>query len=149
MADVKGLQALLKNMNNFSAKVQTSISRKSVGKGAAIIRKKAKENALRIDDPKTGRKIADNVAQRYRSSYYKKTGDIMISVGVLYNKGRIPKDNPDTGVGGDTPHWHLVELGTPVAKAEPFLRPAAASSVSQVLDAVTQAYTTNINKELR
>src|SRR5690606_24043644 len=98
--------------------------------------KKAKENALRVDDPETGRRIADNIGQRFRSRYFRQTGDTMVSVGVRTNRGRIPKGNPDEGRRGNTPHWHLVELGTERAKAQPFLRPAASESVSEIFNTV-------------
>jgi len=133
---VEGLDAVLRKLKDLPIKVRRSAVRKAAGKGAAIIRKKAKENALRVDDPGTGRRIADNIGQRLRSRYFRQTGDTMISVGVLTNKGRIPKGNPDEGPKGNTPHWHLVELGTEKAKAQPFLRPAAESSVSEVFDTV-------------
>lgn len=133
---VEGLDKVLANLKALPLKVRRSAARKATGKGAAIIRKKAKENALRVDDPETGRRIADNIGQRFRSRYFKQTGDTMVSVGVLTNRGRIPRGNPDEGKGGNTPHWHLVELGTERAPAQPFLRPAAESSVSEVYNAV-------------
>jgi len=133
---VEGLDKVLANLKALPIKVRRSAARKATGKGAAIIKKKAKQNALRVDDPETGRRIADNIGQRFRSRYFKQTGDTMVSVGVLTNRGRIPRGNPDEGKGGNTPHWHLVELGTERAPAQPFLRPAAESSVSEVYNAV-------------
>jgi len=134
--EVQGLDQVLRNLKELPLKVRRSAVRKPTGKGAAIIRKKAKQNALRVDDPETGRRIADNIGQRFRSRYFRQTGDTMVSVGVLTTKGRIPRGNPDEGRGGNTPHWHLVELGTERASAQPFLRPAAESSVSEVFNTV-------------
>ena len=91
---------------------------------------------MRLDDPDTGRRIADNVGQRFRSKYFRQTGDSMVSIGVLTKKGRIPRGNPDEGRKGNTPHWHLIELGREGAAAQPFLRPAASSSVSEVYGAI-------------
>lgn len=133
---VIGLDQVLRNLKELPLKVRRSAARKATGKGAAIIRKRAKANALQVDDPQTGRRIADNIGQRFRSRYFKQTGDTMVSVGVLTSRGRIPRGNPDEGRGGNTPHWHLVELGTERARAQPFLRPAAAASVSEVFNAV-------------
>lgn len=133
---VEGLDKVLANLKALPLRVRRSAARKATGKGAAIIRKRAKENALRVDDPETGRRISDNIGQRFRGRYFRRTGDTMVSVGVLTNRGRIPKGNPDEGRKGSTPHWHLVELGTERARAQPYLRPAAASSVAEVFDAV-------------
>lgn len=133
---VDGLSQVLRALKELPLKVRRSAVRKATGKGAAIIRKKAKQNALRLDDAETGRRIADNIGQRFRSRYFRQTGDTMVSVGVLTNRGRIPRGNPDEGKGGNTPHWHLLEMGTERAHAQPFLRPAAASSVSEVYNAV-------------
>ena len=63
----------------------------------------------------------------------KRTGDMMISVGVGTDKGRIPRGNPDTGAKGNTPHWHLLELGTQDMRAQPFLRPAAEQMAEQAI----------------
>jgi len=133
---VIGLDQVLRNLKELPLKVRRSAARKAVGKGASIVRKRAKQNALQVDDPQTGRRIADNIGQRFRSRYFRQTGDTMVSVGVLTNRGRIPRGNPDEGRGGNTPHWHLVELGTERAPAQPFLRPAAESSASEVFNAV-------------
>ena len=133
---VEGLDQVLRNLKELPFKVRRTAARKATGKGAAVIRRKAKKNALRVDDPETGRRIADNITQRFRSGYFRQTGDTMISVGVATKKGRIPRGNPDEGKKGNTPHWHLVELGTENAKPEPYLRPAASESVSEVFNTV-------------
>lgn len=143
-----GLAETLSNLKTLPLKVRRSAARKATGKGAAIIRKKAKEIVKQSDDPETGRRIADNIGQRFRSRYFRETGDTMVSVGVLSGKGRIPKGNPDTGPKGNTPHWHLLEQGTEHSKAQPFLRPAASSSVSEVFNAVASALAVEVNKEV-
>ena len=135
---VQGLDQVLRNLKELPVKIRRSAARKATGKGASVIRKKAKQNALKVDDADTGRMIADNIGQRFRSKYFRQTGDTMVSVGVLTKKGRIPRGNPDEGKKGNTPHWHLVEEGTEEAKAQPFLRPAASESVSEVYNTVAQ-----------
>lgn len=148
MAEMKGIDKVIEVLNELPRKARRSAARKATGKGAAIIRKKAKEGALRVDDPDTGRRIADNIGQRFRSRYYRQTGDTMISVGVLSTRGRIPKGNPDEGKRGDTKHWHLVELGTEKARAQPYLRPAASSSVTEVFHAIASEMERQIDIEV-
>lgn len=116
--------------DNFRKKAAQS----ALGSAAGVIKRDAKRRALALDDPETGRVIADNITQRVRSRYNKRTGDIMISVGVNTAHGRIPSGNPDTGKGGSTPHWHLVEEGTEKMAARPYLRPAMNENINKVLD---------------
>lgn len=150
MANIDGLDQALRNLKELPIKVRQRPLRRAVGKGAAVIRKAAKANALRVDDPDTGRRIADNIGQRVRSRISRQTGDVTVSVGVLSARGRIPKGNPDTGKRGNTPHWHLVETGVPSrnVKAQPFLRPAAAENTQQVFNAVASALGPEIDKEV-
>lgn len=137
MADVQfkieGAADLLKRLRALPKELQLKPGRSALGKAAAVVRKQAKINAEALDDADTGRKIAQNITQRWRGKYFKRTGDMMISVGVGTDKGRIPRGNPDTGAKGNTPHWHLLELGTQDMRAQPFLRPAAEQMAEQAI----------------
>lgn len=148
MADVKfnmsGIDGIVKKMRAIPVALRKKPARSALGKGATVLRKQAKTNAASSDDPETGRKIADNIVQRFRGRFYKRTGDLMISVGVGTEKGRIPEGNPDTGPKGNTPHWHLVEEGTELMPAQPFLRPAAEQAAEQVF----QTFCTELDKEM-
>lgn len=138
MADVQfkihGVDSLLARMRALPMELRKKPARSALGKAAKVIREQAQANALRVDDPETGRAIADNMTQRWRSKYHKRTGDLMISVGVGTEKGRIPKGNPDTGPKGNTPHWHLLEFGTEQMRAQPFLRPAGEQKAGEAVD---------------
>ena len=137
MADVQfkveGTADLFKRLRALPKELQLKPGRSALGKAAAVVSKQAKINAEALDDADTGRKIALNITQRWRGKYFKHTGDMMISVGVGMDKGRIPKGNPDTGAKGNTPHWHLLELGTQDMRAQPFLRPAAEKMAEQAI----------------
>ena len=102
-----------------------------------------------MNDPDTGRTIADNIVQRFRSKHHKRTGDLMISVGVATEKGRIPKGNPDTGPKGNTPHWHLLELGTENMPAQPFLAPAARQQAEAAMHQFTASLDKGIDRILK
>jgi|SRR5690625_3283747 len=147
-SSMDGLDNVLRNLKDLPIKVRRNAVRRATGKGASIIRRKARQNALLVDDPDTGRRIADNIGQRFRSKYFRQTGDTMISIGVLTTRGRIPRGNPDSGRRGNTPHWHLVELGTERAKAQPFLRPAAQSSGAEVLNAIAKELDLRVSLEV-
>lgn len=118
--ELKGLDELRKSLKRLPAKMQKKGLKSALGKAARVIRNAAKQNALRVDDPDTGRRIADNIVQRVRGRHTRRTGDLMVSVGVATERGRIPKGNPDDGAKGNTPHWHLIELGTEKMQAQPF-----------------------------
>lgn len=139
-----GFEEARKKLALTPIKVRTKGSRRALGRAAAVIRKAARQNALAVDDPDTGRRIAQNVGQRIRSAYSRRAGDAMVSVGVLTARGPIPKGNPDEGSKGNTPHWHLIELGTERAMAQPFLRPAMESNIGAVID----KFAAELDKEL-
>jgi len=142
--DLKGFDSAIAKLRALPVQFRGKAGRSALGKAARLVTNAAKSNAERINDPDTGRKISDNVTQRVRSGYQKRTGDIMISVGVGTDRGPIPKGNPDTGPKGSTPHWHLVELGTEKMSAEPFLRSALESNLEQV----TATTAANLEREL-
>lgn len=129
-----GYDAVIEKMRALPVAMRGKPGRSALGKAATIVRKAAQANAAKVDDPVTGRKISQNIVQRFRSKYFKRTGDLMISVGVATPKGRIPKGNPDEGAKGPTPHWHLIELGTEFTRAQPFLQPALANNINPVLN---------------
>lgn len=145
---MQGADRVIERLKGLSRAVRGKAARRALGKSAALIRKKARENARRVDDPETGRTIARNIGQRVRSRHARRTGDQMVSVGVLTKRGPIPRGNPDEGAGGNTPHWHLVELGTERAKAQPYLRPAMTENVQAATDEFVKALGPEIDKEL-
>ena len=136
MFDVKleRVDALRPKMQKLNAAMNQKLVRQALSAGGRKIRDRARSIVSQHDDPKTGRQIAKNIVTRYRSKMSRQTGDVVVSVGVAYPKGRIPKGNPDDGV--QTPHWHLLEMGTEKMKAQPFLVPAAiqeSASLPQVI----------------
>lgn len=146
--DLKGYGNVIKKMRALPVALRGKPGRSALGSAARVVTKAAKENALRIDDPDTGRRIADNIVQRFRTKFFKRTGDLMVSVGVVTERGRIPKGNPDTGPKGNTPHWHLLELGTEQAKAQPFLRPALESSLESSMESVEAVFAQKLEQQI-
>lgn len=140
-----GYDALIKRMNQLPAKIRAKPGRRALGKAALAVKRQVVQNVRAIDDPLTGRQIRYNVAQRFRSRYFRSTGDLMISVGVLTNPGRIdPPSNPDRGARGPTPEWYLYELGTVKQPARPVVTPA----LSQAQNAAIAAFTREFQRAL-
>ncbi|MGR3969284.1 HK97-gp10 family putative phage morphogenesis protein [Shewanella sp. 1180_01] len=143
-----GLKEVKAKMNKVSQTVLDTGTRTALRKAAGIVKKTAQENSLNVDDPKTGRRIRDNVTLQFASRLFKSEGVIMYRVGIATNRGRIPTPNADEGARGNTPHWHLVEFGTEHAQAQPFMRPALANNINQVIGRFTVEFDKELDKAL-
>lgn len=143
-----GLKEVKAKMNKVSQTVFDTGTRNALQKAAGIVKKAAQENALNVDDPMTGRKIRDNITLQFASRLFQRNGVVMYRVGVATNRGRIPTPNADEGARGNTPHWHLVEFGTERAQAQPFMRPALANNINQVINSFTFEFDKELDKAL-
>lgn len=141
-----GIDTLLGKLDVISADMKRKGGRSALRRAATIIVNKAKANAGRIDDPTTGRSIADNIALRWNGRLFKRTGDLGFRIGVMY--GAVLKDHPDKEKNAPTPHWRLIEFGTEHMAAQPFMRPAAESSVNEVLVTFVVEYEKAIDRAL-
>ncbi|WPC72923.1 HK97-gp10 family putative phage morphogenesis protein [Vibrio porteresiae] len=146
---ILGFDDVAKKLMRLSVDVGDKAGRSALKKAAGIVAKAARDNAMLVDDPVTGRRIRDNIRLQFASKHYRETGDLMYRVGVSTKKGPIPKNNPDEGRGGNTPHWHLIEEGTEHAKAQPFLRPALSDNINPVLDRLRTELSKEIEKALK
>ncbi len=145
---ILGLKEVKAKMNKVSQTVLDTGTRAALRKAAGIVKKAAQQNALAVDDPKTGRRIRDNITLQFASRLFQRDGVIMYRVGVATNRGRIPTPNADEGARGNTPHWHLVEFGTERAQAQPFMRPALANNINQVINSFTFEFDKELDKAL-
>lgn len=133
-----GLDGLLGKLDEISDDLRRKGGRSALRRAGNIIVDRAKSNAKRMDDPETGRSIAENVAIRWNGRLFKTTGDLGFRVGVQY--GAKLSKHPDKGANSPTPHWRLLELGTEKMKAQPFLRPAADASIDAVVTTFISEY---------
>lgn len=145
---ILGLKEVKAKMNKVSQTVLDTGTRSALRKAAGLVKKAAQQNALAVDDPKTGRRIRDNITLQFASRLFQRNGVIMYRVGVATNRGRIPTPNADEGARGNTPHWHLVEFGTERAQAQPFMRPALANNINQVINSFTFEFDKELDKAL-
>lgn len=143
--DLKGLDQAIDLFKALPNSVRKKVVMPAARKAARVITNAAKRNAGDRDDPQTGRKIAQNIQQRFASKTYRATGDVMYRIGVATPKGRIPKGNPDEGAKGPTPHWHLLELGTEHMRADPFMLPAMADNVQTSASAFASEFQKRLN----
>ncbi|WAH52487.1 HK97 gp10 family phage protein [Pseudescherichia vulneris] len=142
-----GVEALLGKLSSVSDDLRRRGGRAALRRAGSVIVEKAKENARRIDDPHTGRSIADNVAMRWNGRLFKTTGNLGFRIGVLH--GAVLKKHPDLGENAPTPHWRLIEFGTENVRAQPFMRPAAESSVGKVVNVFATEYEKAIDRAIK
>ncbi|PNQ53600.1 hypothetical protein C1141_20415, partial [Vibrio agarivorans] len=108
---------------------------------AAEMRKAARKEAKRIDDPASARAIYRNVTsrkmpQRKRQRWY--PGAVVgMSVGV--------RSDP-SAPGGYTWYWPFVELGTRKQRAQSFMRTAARKTYGDATRAIAEKLMQEINK---
>lgn len=154
--DLKEAQALTEMLHQLDQDVRKKSGRRAAGRAMAIVTAAARTNALAIDDPRTARRIAANIVQRPSSRYMKRTGDIMIRVGVLggarnyeaygeLRTGKSASENP----GGDTFYWRFHEFGTSRMRAHPFMLPALEENAGKVEQRFATDLTASIARLLR
>jgi len=148
--DVQGLAEIERKLKLLPERIGNNAMRRALRKGANVIRDAARRNAKAIDDPETREQIWKNIAVsgggRRRE---RQAGGVMMRVGVR-GGARPLRKGTDTGLpGGNTTHWRFVEFGTSQARAQPFMRPAAASSAGAAYQAFAAAAPAELDKELR
>lgn len=144
---ITGVESLLGKLSSISDDLRRRGGRAALRRAGNVIVEKAKANAARIDDPLTGRSIAANVAMRWNNRTFKTTGNLGFRIGVLH--GAVLKKHPDLGENAPTPHWRLIEFGTENVRAQPFMRPAAESSVSEVVNVFATEYEKSIDRAIK
>lgn len=149
---ITGLDSLLGKLEEISYDVKRKGGRSALRKAAQELAGKAKENALKIDDPSTPESIANNITLRWNGRLFKRTGDLGFRVGVL-GGARIPKSKPKGtdpgGPGGDTRYWAFVEFGTERARSQPFMRKALADNISQITNTFVSEYEKAIDRAIK
>lgn len=141
---IQGAAELKKRLRALPYELQKKVLQPATRYGAQVIAAQARANAQALDDPGTGRQIARNITVKYRAKRSRSIRGVVYSVGVEYPRGRMPKGNPDDGV--NTPHWHLLELGTEEMAARPFMLPALIMRSQDVSDEIVRRATERLDK---
>lgn len=144
-----GLDSLLSKMESIDYDLKRKGGRSALRKAAKLVANKAKDGASKIDDPSTGRSIADNIALRWNGKLFKKTGDLGFRIGVLYGAKIKVQGNPDAGANGPTPHWRLIEFGASHMAAQPFMRKALANNIDATITEFATAYEKAIDRAIK
>lgn len=141
-----GVDELMGKLASISDDMKRKGGRTALRKAANVIANRAKANAQRLDDPETGRSIADNIAVRWNGREFKRNGNLAFRIGVLH--GAVLKKHPDKAKNAPTPHWRLLEFGTENMRAQPFMRPAAENSAAEVSNTFVEEYGKAIDRAI-
>lgn len=154
MDDIKfsiiGLDSLLGKFDAISYDVKRKGGRSALRKAAQLVANAAKQNAMQLDDPGTGRSIADNVAIRWNSKGFKQTGDLGFRIGVQHG-AKLPRTGEEinTGANAPTPHWRLKEFGTESMPADPFMRRALSENINAATTTFLSEYEKSIDRAIK
>ncbi len=145
--NLTGMDSLLGKLSEISDDLRRKGGRAALRRAGNVIADKARANARQLDDISTGRSIANNVALRWNGRLFKQTGNLGFRIGVAH--GAVLQKLPDKSVNAPTPHWRLLEFGTEKMKAQPFMRPAAESSIDQVVNTFGTEYELAIDRAIK
>ena len=141
-----GVDELLGKLDSITDDMKRKGGRAALRKAANVIANRAKANARRLDDPETGRSIADNIAVRWNGREFKRNGNLGFRIGVLH--GAVLKRHPDKAKNAPTPHWRLLEFGTENMRAQPIMRPAAENGAEEAMNAFVEEYGKSIDRAI-
>ena len=145
-----GLEPLLAKLKGLEYDMKRKGGRSALRKAAKIVAEDAKKRAQALNDPATGRSIADNVAIRWGGRRFKRTGDLHFRIGIKGTAKTPPKGSDiDKSGGAPTPHWRLLEFGTEKMAARPFMRPALESNINKATNAFVTEYGKAIDRALK
>lgn len=144
---LKGTEELTAKFASITKDVKYKGGRFALRKAANIVSKAAKAGADRIDDPTTGRSISGNIAVRFSTRTFKRTGDLVFRVGVKH--GSLLRDSGSKSTNAPTPHWRLHEFGTEKMIATPFMRPALESNVGAAINEFITQYKKAIDRAIK
>ena len=142
MADsnnLTGFKELAKALKELGPRVGRKHLRGSTSKGAAVIRKKARELAP-VD---TGEMRKDIQIKREKTS-----GDNVASYSVYTRSGKRSRlAGKARNVDKDSFYWKFLEFGTAKMAARPFMRPAFEAEKESAVDAIGAELDKRIQKE--
>ena len=144
-----GLEPLLAKLKGLEYDMKRKGGRTALRKAAKVVEADAKRRAKLLDDPRTPQSIADNIAIRWSSRTFKRTGNLAFRVGVKGGARWRAQVWKNLGENSPTPHWRLLEFGTEKMAARPFMRPALESNINKATNAFVTEYGKAIDRALK
>lgn len=163
--NITGLDDLLKKFDNIQQQTKFKGGRFAMRKAANVVSDAVKEEAKQLDDPESRERIHANVAVRFSTRVFKRTGNLMFRVGIMggaaqysdtadnRRKRRVGNEYATGGSsknpGGDTWYWRLIEFGTEKVSARPFMRPAIEKNTQKATDTFVQQFGKAIDRAIK
>ena len=147
---MEGVDELISKLKAVSRETANKGGKAALRKAAKVILDAAKSGAQRLDDPATAEDIEANLAIRWNSKAFKRTGNLALRVGVRGGAGGNRKSEEFEGLPGkDTRHWRYLEFGTEKVAAQPFMRPALSNNVIKASDAFIREYGKRLTRAIK
>lgn len=125
---------VLGKLKAFPVAIGKKGARFAMRKAANLVANAAKENARKLDDPQTASAIAENIAVRFSSRTFKRTGNVLFRVGVRGGAVLADQEKSRGLPGKGTQHWRLLEFGTSRTRARPLMRSALENNINKATD---------------
>lgn len=149
---ITGLDVVQNRMRELPAQLQKRGVQTALRKAANKLKRAIEANARAFDDPATPNSIAKNIYVQANNRHFRRTGDIMMRVGVL--GGGQSKAENESNKGGDTWYWKFKEHGYTEWRsgrpqpAKPFIRPAVHATQSTMLSTFSAELSKEIDKQI-
>lgn len=144
---IEGADAILAKLKLLPERIGRNAMRRSLRKGANVIRDIARQNAKSIDDPESREQVWKNIAVASAGARREReAGGVMMRVGVRGGARLASGDNGSPG--GNTTHWRFPEFGTSQMAAQPFMRPAGSNGAGKAMAVITDDMQKQLDKEL-
>lgn len=146
---MEGLPELLGKLDTVTDDIKYKGGRFALRRAAQVIRDQAKQNASKIDDPRSAADIEANIVERWNGRLFKRTGRLGFRVGVRGGSGGNKPASAFSGLpGGDTRHWRQQEFGNSNHAAQPFMRPAMDKG-QQAVDTFIKEYDKALSRAIK
>jgi HK97 gp10 family phage protein len=142
-----GLPELRAKLRTLSDDAQFNGGRFAGRKAANVLREAMAREAASIDDPQTSESIERNLAVRFSSRTFKRSGDIKYRVGV--RGGAASRAKNQSNPGGDTFYWRFLNFGTQKIGRQMSLERAAQQSESEVFQTFRKQYEKAIDRAIK
>ena len=151
---------LIRRIRQLPQRIGNNAARRSLRRGANVIKDAAVAKARRFDDPRTPNPIYENIlVSSAGMRRERRAGGPMVRIGVaggarsgVNTLHANTKKNREAGVAGveyKLYHWRFLEFGTSQMPAQPFMRPAMNEKSGAALQAVVAALPKEIDKDLK